>query len=171
LKRALCDPISEQMRCRAWLNGRYCKNKTKATFCHVHQHLCEYPALIQKVPRIALEKIADNLKTDINLQHFRLTCKAIHGSIKRFPFQYSSEFHYFKRFYSKTHLTVRQVVNASKRYEKLNIKQQDILKKIPRYGQLIQARTYMDTVTFNKHLHAFSRLMLIKSESVVACGL
>ena len=159
------------MRCQAWLNGRYCKNKTKATFCHVHRHLCEYPALIQKVPRIALEKIADNLKTDINLQHFRLTCKAIHGSIKRFPFQYSSEFHYFKRFYSKTHLTVRQVVNASERYERLTIKQHNILKKIPRYVWLIQARTYMDTVTFNKHMHAFNRLMSIKSVLCQSCGL
>ena len=160
-----------EMRCRAWLNGRYCKNNTKATFCHVHRHLCEYPALIQKVPRIALEKIADNLKTDINLQHFRLTCKAIHGSIKRFPFQYSSEFHYFKRFYSQAHLTVQQVVNASERYERLTIKQQDILKKIPRYGRSIQARTYMDTVTFNKHMHAFNRLMSIKSVLCQSCGL
>jgi hypothetical protein len=163
--------IRHQMRCRAWLNGRYCKNNTKATFCHVHRHLCEYPALIQKIPGIALEKIADNLKTDINLQHFRLTCKVIHGSIKRLPFQLSSEFKYFKRFYSQTDLTVRQVVNASERYERLNTKQQDLLKTIPRYGRSIQARTHTDTVTFNMHMHAFNRLMSTKSESMVACGL
>ena len=159
------------MRCRAWLNGRYCKNSAKATFCHVHRHLCEYPALFQKIPRIALARIADNLKTDINLQHFRLTCKVIHGSIKRLHFKLSSEYQYFKRFYSQTHLTVRQVVNASERYKRLSTKHQDLLKEIPRYGRSIQARTHMDTVTFSTHMHAFNRLMSTKSENMVVCGL
>ena len=155
------------MRCRAWLNDKFCRNSTNGTFCHVHRHLCEYPALIQRLPAAVLAIVAVNLKIDMNLQHFRRTCKTMHGSIWRVPFEFSSEYNYFKCFFSKTHLTVRTVMNASARYQSLNTNQQDILTRIPRHVRSIQARSYRDMTVFNSNWEAFNQLMSTKRRAAV----
>lgn len=147
------------MRCRAWLEGRYCRRNTKGTFCHVHRHLSEYQGFIQKMPAIVLQNIAQNLKSARNIQLFRLTCKVIHGCVKKPQFRLSDEYKYFKRFHSQYHVTVRQVANAWNRYERLDRKDQAIVDKIQRHAKTIQARTYMDVKTFNERLKEFNRFM------------
>lgn len=147
------------MRCRAWLMKKYCRNETRGTFCHVHRHLPPYPRMIDTLPSIVLQNIARFLTTAEKVQQFRLCCRHISISVLRAPFELSLQYKYFERFFSQNDVSVRQVSNASHRYLRLDKKSQNSLKRIPQNIKCIQARSTKDTITFNRDLPVFNRLI------------
>ena len=149
------------MRCRAWLDGTYCRNSTRRIFCYKHQGHEQFPAYLSSLPGIILETVAQYLHTDC-IQTLRRTCKHAHQMISRGPFFGSNEHKYFRRLFSKQSVTARQIVQAAQRYEILNKQARDVVRSIPMQLNTVQLLNYSDKCLINRNRKQIKILLCFK---------
>ena len=151
-------PRPKGMRCRAWLEGTYCRNSTRSTFCHKHRYLAEYPSYISTLPQNIIATVAKFLATDC-VQILRRTCKHMHQSIYRGHFFGTNEHKYFRRLFSKQTVTARQIVQAAQRYELLNKTAKDVLRCIPMHLKTIELPRNSDQCLISQNRQQIKTLL------------
>lgn len=140
------------MRCRAWLETRFCKNETKTLFCHVHQKCKPFDNYFDKLPVLAIECVVNHLKTAEIRQTLRISSKVLHQVIPKANVQLSKEYLYFKNFFIREVVTYRQINYAFQRFSKLAPQIQDTLKDELQVNiKTIRGRTSMrDFINWNE---------------------
>ena len=147
------------MCCRAWLTNTYCRNHTRGIYCYAHRNNHECPEFVATLPKILLQTIVCFLDTTDRIQMFRATCKHILRAILRGPFSLSKEYKYFRRFWSKKSVTVRQIYMASSRYNRLSEACQKVASTIPRHLKSIEVKTDADNFLLTKNLPRIRELL------------
>lgn len=146
------------MRCRAWLEGSYCRNSTRSIFCHKHRCLAEYPSYISTLPGIILLTVAQFLGTDC-IQILRRTCKHMHQLIYRGHFVGTYEHKYFQRLFSKQSVTARQIVQAAQRYELLNKRAKQVLRCTPMHLKTVELPKNSDQCLISQNRQQIKKLL------------
>ena len=111
------------------------------------------------LPKILLQSVVYFLDTTDRIQMFRATCRHIRVSVHRGTFELSNEYKYFRRFWAKKSVTVRQIYLASRRYDSLSEACQSGVSAIPRQLKSIEVKTDADSFVLTKNLERVRELL------------
>ena len=148
------------MRCRAWVRNRFCKNSTDGIFCHVHAKLPAYGSFFHMLPSTVVNHIVSFVPSAESVQNLRLCSKTLHSCVPIAGFERTKEFIYFHKFLSRPVVTLRQLRNAAQRFEILPSESQELLENI--HIRITTIRGYMsisEISNFQRSFPHFIRIM------------